>query len=85
MILVSVAKKMAVASLVGPAIGKTALDAVTGHDGYVHQQAKRDDQGRHRHLLQIDSQHIGNAEGHTQRDRNCKGHDQRQTPFPKAD
>src|SRR5882762_1113704 len=67
------------------AIGKAALDAIAGNYGYVYQQAQRNDQRGHRHLLQVDSQHVRNAESHAQRDRNCQGHDERQTPFPKSD
>jgi len=52
--------------------GKVALDAIAGNHGYVHQQTQRNDQRRHGHLLQVDSQHIRNAEGHAQRDWNCQ-------------
>src|SRR6266481_6078845 len=82
MMFVSVAKKMAVASLVGPS--QAALDAVTRHYGYVYEQAQRNYQRGHRHLLQVDSQHVGNAEGHAERNRNGQGHDERQAPFPKS-
>ena len=92
--LVIVAKRIAVASLVGPSQaaierrmpgGQLALDRVAGHHRIVHQQAERDDQRRDRDLLQIDAEHVHHAERHRQRDRDRQRHQQRRTPFPEAD
>ena len=92
--LVMVANRMAVASLVGPSHAATiggcpslelALDGVAGDDRIVDQQAERDDQRGDRDLLQVDAEQVHHAEGHRQRDRDRQRHQQRRAPLPEAD
>ncbi len=88
--LVSVAKRIAFASFVGPCQaarsrgtpgGDLPIDGVAGHDRIVDQQPERDDQRGDRHLLQVDAQQPHHAEGHRQRERNAGGDQQRASPF----
>ena len=82
------------ASLVGPppggldgriAGGEVPFYGVAGHDGIVHQEAERQDEGRDRHLLQVDAEQVDHAEGHGQRDRDGEHHQHGGAPLPEAD
>ena len=92
--LVIVAYKIAVASFVGPsqaatilrmALSQHALDRIAGYDRVIYQQAERDNQGRYRYLLNIDSEHVHHAEGHGQGDGDGNRHQYGRAPLPKAD
>ena len=85
---------MAWASFVGPSqlamtrrmpVGERAFDGVAGDDGIVHEQPKRDDQRGDRDLLQVDAEHVGEAEGQGERDRHRNRHQHGGAPLPETD
>ncbi len=65
--------------------GQTSLDPVPGDDGHVDQEPERDDERRHRHLLEVDAQHVDDTEGHGQGDGYGQGHDEGESPLPEPD
>ncbi len=89
--LVSVAKRMAVASLVGPSQAarpagvELAANGVVGDDRVVDQEAEADDERGERDLLDIEAEESHQAEGHRERDRNREREHGRRAPLPEAD
>ena len=63
---------------------ETSLDAVAGDHRHIHQKSQSNDERGHRNLLEIDTQHVNNTEGHSERDGNGQGHDEREPPLPEA-
>ena len=92
--LVIVANRIACASLVGPSHAATTrgcpsassrLMASPATTGSSTSKPERDDQRRDRNLLQVDPEHVHEAERHRQRDRNRQRHQQRRAPLPETD
>src|ERR1700730_1980087 len=67
------------------AVRETSLYPIPGYHRHVDQEPQRDNECRYGNLLEINTQHVDNTEGHGECDGYCQGHDECKSPLPEAE